>query len=72
MERLAELADLQSGTRSIKISPPEVRLAKSKVDEDPAGLEDAVVGAWHRSGHDNLDTRRFTYRKTSSTSQVQF
>ena len=43
MECLAELADLQSGTRSIKISPPEVRLAKSKVDEDPAGLEDAII-----------------------------
>ena len=53
MERLPELADLQSGTRSVKISPPEVRLAEGEVDEDPAGLEDAMGEG------ESLDGRRW-------------
>ena len=42
MERVAELADLERGARAVEVPPPEVRLAEGEVDEDPAGLEDAV------------------------------
>ena len=42
MEGFAQLLDLECRIWAVEIPPAEVRLAEGEVDEDPAGLEDAV------------------------------